>query len=128
MVDPLAEVRAFVAAYASSTFGVRVYAGANLPTGYTPKRGAALLLTVRGGEQDYSSQVWRVSVQARCYAETDAQAMAASTALYEAINDAQGGRVMFSRMEDGTLPTPLTEPGPGWPYVLSFYQMHLRVR
>lgn len=128
--DPLAIVRAWLAAEATmiTTFGSRIYAGANLPAQYTPADGAACLFAPRGGGLDYSSSVWEPALQFRVYAATEFAAWSAWQVLFAAANDKQYNQIKFSRMESGTFPTPLTEPGLDWPYILAFFKMHISAR
>jgi hypothetical protein len=124
MVDVEAVIRAYLAGLAkiSAVFGSRVYAGKNLPAGYDPSKGAAVLLAVRGGTMDYSSKVMEPSVQMRVYAETEAKAREASRKLFDGINDSKTRNVMYVRMEEGTMPILMTEPVTNWPYILVHYK------
>lgn len=100
--------------------GTRIYASADLPPGYTPEQGPAILLSARGGVQDFSSKVLTPSYQFRLYAATEAQARAMSDALYHALNDESGATFKWARLE--TLPVLLRDDVTGWPYALAFYQ------
>lgn len=123
MIDVEAEVRKLLGTLAGVTaaFGTRVYFGRSLPPGYRVEQGAALLGMLRGGGQEYHSKLWRASVQFRCYAASESAARAAARALYDDLNDTQARGMAYIRMEDGTLPTLLNEPGTNWPYVLSYF-------
>lgn len=102
--------------------GDRVFASPYLPRGYVPDDGPALLFSIRGGDQDYASQVLRPSFQFRSYALTHELAMELDRALYDNLNDAFCIDIKMARMEAiGQL---LNEPQTGWPYVLSFYRVH----
>lgn len=104
--------------------GERVYAHTSLPAGYKPSDGAALLFAVRGGGQDYTSQVYAASVQFQAYAETAADCRALDRRLYERLNDAKSGAILSARLEQlGQL---LAEPQTEWPFVLSYYQIMVR--
>lgn len=128
MVDIESAVRFFLSTLPDLTqiFGTRIFTGRNLPAGYKPGNGAALLLMVRGGDQDFSSRVLMPSIQFRIYAETEKEARQASQALYKGINDQKNRQIIFSRMESGTLPVLLSEPGTDWPYVLTFFKFHIQ--
>ena len=115
----------------------RLRAGQNLHPGYKPSDGSCLLFNVRSGSQDYTSGWLMPSIQFRSYGEFsqserpdegEAAAIALDQALHEAVNDTtyEIGEIAYFRMEDGTFPTLLTEPGSEWPYVLSFYRVHIR--
>jgi len=107
-------------------FGTRVYIARSLPAGYKVADGAALLAMVRGGGQAYSSQMYWPSVQFRCYAATEGEARAAGRALYDALNDTQARGVAWMRMEEGTLPVLMNEPGTNWPYMLAFFTVAMQ--
>jgi hypothetical protein len=128
MIDTESVVRAWLASIAGVTakFGTRVYAGRYLPAGYLPSQGPGLLFAVRGGGQDYSSKVLNPSMQFRIYAETEGEARKAAQALYDAINDQQARQVCYARMEAGTMPTLLSEPGTDWPYILMYFKFQIQ--
>lgn len=128
--DPLAIVRAWLAADVNmaATFGNRIWAAANLPPKYKPDAGPACLFAPRGGGIDYSSSVWQPSLQFRVYAETEIAAWNAWQVLFAAANDKQANQIKWSRMESGTFPAPLTEPGLDWSFVLGFFRMHITAR
>lgn len=123
MIDCDAAVRAFLAAKPALFVltGTRIYASMDLPAGYTPDSGAALLFSARGGGQDYSSKVLSPSYTFRCYAATEAAARALSQTLYDALNDRAGGKLKYARLEN--IPTLLSEPSTGWPFMLAFYRI-----
>jgi len=139
--DALATVRTYLATIAGITAitgtGKRLVAGPNLPAGYKPQDGSALLFNVRSGSQDYTSGMLNPSIQFRSYGGFDegervmqgnAAAWALDQALYDGVNDKtyEAGNIAFFRLEDGTFPVLLNEPGTDWPYVLSFYRVHIR--
>jgi hypothetical protein len=102
--------------------GDRIYASPYLPKNYVPDLGPALLFNIRGGGQDYSSQVLSPSFQFRSYAIDHAQAIELDQALYDNLNDAFCIDIKMARME--TVGQMLNEPQTGWPYILSFYRVH----
>ena len=141
MIDVLATVRAYLVTLSGITditgTGKRLLAARDLSPGYKPSQGAALLFNVRSGTQDYTSGMLNPSIQFRAYGgflrddrpiAGEAAAWALHEALYDAVNDStyEAGEIAHFRMEDGTFPTLLTEPGSEWPYVLSFYRVHIR--
>jgi hypothetical protein len=128
MIDTESVLRAHLATLAEVTaqFGPRIYAGRYLPSGYKPTQGPALLFMTRGGGQDYSSKLMEPSVQFRVYAATEANCRHAAQALYDGLNDQQARQISYSRMEDGTIPTLLAEPGSDWPYILMYFKMHMQ--
>lgn len=128
MVDVEAVVRENLAGLAGvrAVFGSRIYAGVNLPAGYKPQDGVALLLAMRGGSQDFSSKLFSVSIQVRVYAESEAQARQAAKHLYDELNDSKARRVCYARMESGTMPVLLLEPETNWPYVLMFFRIFIQ--
>jgi len=127
MIDVESTVRAHLATLdkVRARFGQRIYAGRYLPSGYKPGDGPAALFTVRGGGQDYSSKVFEPSLQFRIYAETESMCRQAAGELYDALNDTQARKIIYMRMEDGTIPTLLSEPGSDWPYVLMYFKFHV---
>jgi hypothetical protein len=107
----------------AAVVGDRIYADSSLPSGYKPSQGAAILLAVRGGGQDYTSKVLRASIQFRCYGADAPKARACDRALYAALNDKHGPGIKQARLE--TLGQLVSEPSTGWRYVVSFYQVRL---
>jgi hypothetical protein len=102
--------------------GDRIYAGPFLPREYIPEQGPALLFSIRGGGQDYSSQVLNPSIQFRSYALNLEEAMGLDRALYDSLNDrCCCEEIKMARLE--TLGQPLHESQTGWPYVLSFWRI-----
>lgn len=128
MIDIEAQARKYVAGLAGvqAVFGTRVYAGRSLPAGYLPSSGPAALMGIRGGGQAFHSNLYMTSMQIRVYAETEAKAREAGRDLYDAINDTQSKVFAYVRLEEGTLPTLLNEPGANWPYVLCYYTFQTR--
>jgi hypothetical protein len=126
--DPEAAIRNHLIGLTGVTaeFGQRIYCGRNLPPSYEPKQGAAVLVAIRGGGLDYTSKVWEPSVQCRIYAQTEALARKAGRALFRALNETKSRLVIYARLEAGTIPTLLTEPGSNWPYMLAFYKIYVQ--
>jgi len=126
MFDPDRLLREYLAAKTSGTFGSRVYAGIDLPDGYDVKDGAAVLFSLRGGVQAYHNQLWRCSITMRVYANREADARSAAAEVIEQVNDQREGKLIFMRLEEGTLPVLLREPKTNWPYVLMYVGMFIR--
>lgn len=140
MRDVLATVRAYLATKTGITAitgtGSRLVAGTDLPPGYKPAQGSALLFNLRSGTPDYTSGMFSVSLQFRCYGkilhdenpqEGKLNAWALQSALHTAVNDTSSQpEIAYFRMDEGTFPVPLTDPATGWPYILSFYRAHVR--
>ena len=128
MIDIDAKLRELLGKLADVTavFGERVYIARSLPAGYKVADGPALLAMVRGGSQAYSSQMYWPSVQFRCYAGTEKEARLAGRALYDALNDTQARGCAWIRMEEGTLPVLMNEPGSNWPYMLAFFTLAMQ--
>lgn len=128
MIDVDATIRSYIAGVpaASAIFDRRIYAARNLPSGYLPEHGPVCLFAVRGGGQAFSSAVFEPSVQVRIYAATEAQAREAAGKLYDAINDTKSRQIIYARMEDGTLPTMLSEPMTDWPYILMYFKFFIQ--
>lgn len=127
MTDVESIVRAYLASVTAVTtlVSIRIYASQNLPPGYSVSNGPAILFGPRGGGQDYSSKMLTPSMQFRCYAATEKLARQVSNALYDALNDHSGSGIKYSRMEEGTYPTLLTEPEINWPYVISYFKIYV---
>jgi hypothetical protein len=121
----LASLPALQAAFSGPGPGIRIFASRNLPAGYSPEKGPALLFSMRGGGQDFSSKLHVSSVQFRAYGADELTARSADRALYDAINDTQARGIAYIRLDDGTLPVLLNEPETGWPYMLSYYRFHI---
>ena len=123
MTDIEAVVRAYLATVAGITAltGARIYAGVDLPAGYTPSAGSALIFSIRGGGQDFSSHVLAPSMQFRAYGATEAAARALDQALYAGLNDVKAGSINWARCE--VLGQIVREPETGWAYVISFYRV-----
>ncbi len=128
MLDIDATIRAHLASLAELTavFGSRMYMGRSLPPGYKVEQGAALLGMVRGGGQEFHSQLYRPSVQFRVYAATEAEARSAFGALYDALNDTVARGIAYIRQDEGTFPVLLNEPETNWPYILSYFTFQLQ--
>ena len=125
MIDVEATLRDYMAKSSSlsAAFGTRIYAGGYLPAGYEVKTGPAILFTLRGGSQDYTSKIFTTSIQMKMYAETESAARKAAQAVYEFWNDTQKRSIPYARLEDGTLPTLLSEPVSRWPYILAYFRI-----
>jgi len=123
LTDVDAVVREFLASQTVLTNYTddRIYASVDMPAGYTPEDGPAVLFGVRGGGQDYSSKVLEPSYQFRTYAKTERQAREVDRALYTALNDQKFGLVKSAVME--TMAQLLAEPETGWPVMLTFYRL-----
>lgn len=128
MNDPLVVVRRFLLAQAElqALFGQRIYAARNLPSGYEPKNGAALVINNRGGNQHFSSEVHTLSLQCRVYAATESLAQDLCWKIYEVCNDRTSREIVYMRMEDGTMPQIINEPVVGWPIGLIFFRVQVR--
>ena len=125
MTDVEAVVREYLASAAGLTAytGERIYASRNLPAGYKPTDGPAVVFGIRGGGQDYTSHVLMPALQFRCYGATQTLARATDRALHSALNEMSGRGIKWARMEGlGQL---LTEPETLWWFVLSFWDVWL---
>lgn len=127
MIDIEATIRAHLVTLAGiqAVFGSRVYMARALPPGYRPSDGPALLGMPRGGAQEFHSKLYRVSIQFRVYAETEAKARDAFQKLYAALNDTAARNIPYVRLEEGTMYMLLNEPETDWPYILSFFTFQL---
>lgn len=126
MIDPEKTLRRYLAARLVATFGSRIYAGRNLPDGLEIGDGAALLFATRGGMQEFHNQTWWASMAVRVYAATETAARSAAAAVFDEINDQQDGKLIYMRMEDGTVPTVLREVDTNWPFVLMYVRIYVR--
>jgi len=121
MTDIESTVRAYLAAQAGivALTATRIYASSYLPPGYQPSAGPALLFTIRGGSQDYSSHLLEASLYVRCYAATAAEARQLDRAVYDAFNDVQSGSIKWARLD---VPgQSVQEPETDWIFVISTY-------
>jgi hypothetical protein len=117
----LASVTALTATLGTFEGGACLYASNDLPEGYTPDHGPAILFKVRGGEQSFSSKQLAPSVQFQCFASTESKARTVAYALFDAVNDHQAAGIKWCRVE--VLPQIVVEPSVGWPYGLLYAQL-----
>lgn len=128
MIDADVRIREFLLGDTdlATLVGTRIFAGVDLPAGYTPDSGPAILFSARGGPgTDESGLVLWPSYQFRSYGSTEAIAAAVDRALFDAFNYAQAAGILAARLD--VYPQLLRErgPEPGWPFALSFYQVML---
>ena len=126
MTDIEATVRAYLATVSGITTltGTRIYSAVDLPAGYDPGDGSALLFVARGGGVDYSSHVLAASMQFRAYGASPAAARALDQALFDGFNDVKDGSILWTRLEQpGQL---LADPETEWDYVLSYWRVLVR--
>jgi len=97
----------------------RISAGPNLPTGYRPAQGAAILLSLRSMSQDYSRGVAPAIVQFTTYAFDAVTVRAAEKKLYESLNDKSSPKMLgcFFRQTSGLGQT----PDGNWWFAISLY-------
>jgi len=109
------------------TFAERVYGG-HLPPQKTAADMPMLEIRQRGGRLDYSSRVYQVSMQFKAYGATEQAAMTAGRSVVDALNDKQHvhNTVLWSRLEEGTMPTTLQEPDTGWWFCLVFIRFFIK--
>ena len=125
MTDADLAIRAILMGYTglTSLVGNRVYASTDLPAGYTPDDGPAVLFNVRGGQgPDESGLITWPSYQFRSYAATEAEAREVDRAVYGALNFTSSNRVKMARLDVYPQLLRQPEPEPQWPFVLSFYR------
>lgn len=104
--------------------GERIFASTDLPTGYTPDAGAAVLFSARGGQgPDESGLILWPSYQFRSYAATEAQAREVDHAVFRALNFRRSERIKMARLDVYPQVLRQQEPEPAWPFVLSYYQV-----
>jgi hypothetical protein len=123
MIDPSAEVLEFLTGQPAMVVltGDRMYADTDLPRGYKPADGQALLLATRGGRPDYSSLVLYPSFQFRSYGPDFEACWELDQTLFDVLNDKGNCKIKFARLE--AIGRPLREPDTGWPFVLTYYQI-----
>ena len=128
MTDPIEAIRDYLltktdlttllAAYKGS---YALFTGTDTPgEGYTPAQGGAVCLTVRGGQPDFSDALLKPSVQAKCYGSSPRVASAVYRAVYGALHNARGGRLVRWGQCD-VLGQALSEQSTQWNFVLSYY-------
>jgi len=127
MIDANAKIREYLLTDVPlvNLVGARIYAGRDVPPeGYQPQDGAAITFRLRGGSPDYDDALLTPSVQFKCYAATEIDAMTCYRALYDALHNGTGATVLHGESE--ILGQSLEEPNTQWPFVLSYFQIMLR--
>jgi len=105
---------------AVTTLGTRIHADADTPpAGYTPADGPCYCFKARGGIDEDTEVIQIVSMQFKCYGDTNIAARQAYRALNDVLKTAKTYRIMSARRE--ALGVTLNEPDTGWPYVLVYY-------
>lgn len=97
----------------------RIYASVNLPAGYQPSQGPAIVFTTSGGAPDYAPLL-RPTLMFRCYGVDEATARRADRALFDAFHGYMGGAV--ATVVNDVLGQLLAEPDTQWRFVLSYYR------
>jgi len=126
-VDVMKRIRDHVLASSTvvSYVGSRVYAGEQLPVGYKPADGPAILFNVRGGGMAYHNLTEDPSIQYRIYGETLNDIWDTYNALKDYLTDAHGVYVASGRIE--TMGQQLVEPETDrWIYILCGFRHHVR--
>jgi hypothetical protein len=101
--------------------GDRIYVATELPTGTTQAQLPLVLVTARGGGQNYSSTLLTPSYQTQCFGRNEEEARLVGRLVYDVLNDAHAGKLLWARLEQG--PTLLREPQTRWPFALAFYRV-----
>ena len=128
MIDPHAKLLTLLEADSDlvTLCGSRIYAGRNVPPrGYTPDDGSAITFRVRGGPGfDEEDAILTPSVQFKCYGSSEIGAMTCYRVLVDALHNGSSADVLRGIQESvGQL---LEEPGTEWPFVLTFFTVHMR--
>jgi hypothetical protein len=126
MIDANATIKAALLANSAlvALTGQRIWAARNLPPeGYTPSQGGAVGFRIRGGSTLYHGGLQYPSVQFKCYGATEIIANNVYRALYDALLVPSVG-IRSAVIE--VLGQPAEEES-GWPFVLAFYTIWLRV-
>jgi len=97
----------------------RIHAGPELPKGYQPQQGAAILLSLRSMSQNYTRKVAQTTMQFTTYAIDAATVRATEAKLYEALNDKSSPKILgcFFSQAAGLGRT----PDGGWWFAVSLY-------
>jgi hypothetical protein len=128
MIDVQAAIRTFIKQKPAvvALVGDRVYAGRNVPPpGYEPATGSAVAFMSRGGSMAYGDGLARLSVQVKCYGETEVDANTLYTTFVNAVHNGRSSVVRFATVE--SLGITLEEPDTEWPFVLSYFNFHIRM-
>lgn len=123
MIDALLVVRRHILSYnnLATLFTGGIVSGPDLPEGYSVLRGPSLVINTRGGNLGYHNDTLQASLQLRIFAETFDLSIRSAGDLFDAINDSRGLGIKWLRLEEGTIPTSLTDPLTGWPFVMMFF-------
>jgi len=105
--------------------GTRIHAETDTPPpGYKPSDGGCVCFKTRGGDMRTQEDALILpSVQFKCYAASDVAANAVYRALFDALQGARAGTVRWAQIE--ALGATLSEPETGWPFVLTYYKIHV---
>lgn len=123
MVDTLQTLRNYLASQGSLTplVGTRIYAGRVYPPkDYQPGQ-RAIVFNSRGGQLDYASQLYRDSVQVKCYGANAVDAMNLYRTLVDVLHDGSGTGIRHAELEIGGYP--LQEPATDWHFVLTYFSI-----
>lgn len=89
MVDWRKQLREFLLSQPAITAltGQRIFASNELPTGYKPSDGIAMMFGNRSGGHNDSFTIMRIGVQFRVFGATWPQIIAADSVLYDTLNN-----------------------------------------
>jgi hypothetical protein len=131
MIDPLVTLLGFLRSERMEPLKTlledRLFVGTELPAGYHPDQGPALLISSRDtrpvGDGSVHRALVEVSAQFLSYGPTQEEAWKAPSVLYYHLErQAQrGGKVRGAYAESIGQPLP-PDPDTGWPAVLAYYQ------
>lgn len=104
--------------------GQRIWPGRSQPiAGYQPADGGAIAFRVRGGGVTYNTALQFPSVQFKCWAVD----MVRAQAVYRALFDALRYPTLGIRSAEVEALGQAAEEENGWPFVLTFYTIWLKV-
>ena len=126
MVDPFAAIITFMSTPdVAAIVANRVWPGPDLPEGYTPDAGPAILFVVRGGGFDYTRRILNPSLYVRMYGKDDATCIDLWRVCCEAWMD-RGNGVTRIRPDSTAMPRLLRTQETQWLFALSGWTFYIK--
>lgn len=126
MVDPFAAIITFMSTPAvTAVVSDRIWPGPDLPNGYTPDAGPAILFVVRGGGFDYTRRILKPSLYVRMYGTDDETCIDLWRVCCDAWMD-RGDGVTRCKPDSTAMPRLLRMQDTQWLFALSGWTFHIK--